>query len=172
MAAALEVRDDGPGFPPSDPGSGICSAEAMASRFSGRVGVSFREAARSRDGRPGDKSVTIELPAEPAPRVRRDDATRGPAADTALQETGACASSAARPTRGEPDFAGERVSAVLDIQIRGDRFGCSNDSTAILRGFTTAFDPMPPNAFTVISMTTSQAIEPERIDRRVEKLTS
>lgn len=62
----LEVRDDGPGFPAVDsgaPASAPGGGHGLALLRS-RLAMSFGDAARlGVDGRPGDTSVTIELPA-------------------------------------------------------------------------------------------------------------
>ena len=57
----LEVRDDGPGFPACDPA--VPEGHGLGLLRS-RLAMSFGDAARlAVDGRPGDTSVTIELPA-------------------------------------------------------------------------------------------------------------
>ena len=62
----LEVRDNGPGFPAFDPGfAGTAPAEGHGlALLRSRLAMSFGDGARLLvDGRPGDTSVTIELPA-------------------------------------------------------------------------------------------------------------
>jgi LytS/YehU family sensor histidine kinase len=61
----LEVRDDGPGFPAAAPGRAAASSDGHGlALLESRLAMSFGDRARlAVDGRPGDTSVTIELPA-------------------------------------------------------------------------------------------------------------